>query len=286
MFKGSIVALITPFDETGKIDFFALKGLLHWHLEEGTDGLVLCGTTGEGSALSKEEKLLIFQMAREIAGGKIPLIASTGNNVTHESVFLTQEAKKMGLDGCLTIVPYYSKPTPEGCFQHFAEISKVGLPMIVYHHPGRTGIKLQAKELKRICEIHSVIGIKDATGDLNLAMELIDTVPLFSGDDLLALPQFSIGFTGSITITGNVIPKEWKVFVDLALKGDFLAARKAFSSLYDLCQSLVLETNPQCVKYAVSLLEKCQPYMRLPLIPPKEENQSRIQEILLKPALT
>ena len=281
MLRGSIVALITPFDERGKIDIPALEKLIHWHLESGTDGLVLCGSTGEGSALSKEEKLLVFQTAKKIAGGKIPLIAATGTNVTEESVLLTGEVKKIGMDACLVIVPYYSRPTPEGCLLHFAEIAKVGLPMLVYHHPGRTGIKLDAEELSPICKLPGVIGVKDATGDLNLAMQLVKEIPLFSGDDTLALAQFSLGFTGSISIVGNVIPKEWKAFVDLALKGDFIEARKAFFALHDLCLAMVLETNPQCVKYAVSLLDRCRPKMRLPLIEPSEENQRKVKEKVL-----
>lgn len=279
-FRGSYVALITPFDHGGKVDIPTLEGLLYWHLEAKTDGLVLCGSTGEGATLSSQEKLLIFQTAKKIVGEKIPLIGATTTNVTEESVFLTEKAKKIGIDASLAIIPYYLCPTPDGCLKHFEEIAKVGLPLIVYHHPGRTGIKLSAKELLAICNTSNVVGIKDATKDLHLAMELVNQVPLFSGDDCLALAQFSIGFKASISIIGNVVPKEWKNFVDLSLQGNFECARDIFFSLYPLIQAMTLETNPQCVKYALSLLNQCLPKMRLPLIEPKEENQNTISQAL------
>jgi len=193
MIEGSIVALITPFDEGGRVDFTALEKLIAWHIEEGTDGLVLCGSTGEGSSLSIEEKRAIFETAVKSGKGKITLIAGTGSNQTQESVALTQEAKNIGVDACLAIVPYYLRPTPEGCYRHFAEIAEADLPMIVYHHPGRTGIKLSADALAHICEIPQVIGIKEASGDLSLALEILRKTnkPLFSGDDTLALLNLS-----------------------------------------------------------------------------------------------
>jgi 4-hydroxy-tetrahydrodipicolinate synthase len=280
MLKGSIVALITPFDQKGAIDIPALEKLLFWHLESGTEGLVLCGSTGEGTSLSSSEKFLIFQTAKRIVGGKIPLVAATGTNVTAESAFLTKEAKRIGMDGCIAIVPYYLRPTPEGCIAHFAEIANVGLPLLIYHHPGRTGTKLDTETLLSLCEFSEVMGIKDATGDLNQVMDIIDQVPLFSGDDSLALAQFSIGFTGSISIVGNVIPKEWKHFVDLALQGNFIEARKLFYTLRPLIQAMVLETNPQCVKYALHVMDRCLPQMRLPLVEPREKSKNLLKELV------
>lgn len=279
MIKGSIVALITPFQRDGRIDFPVLKELVKWHLEQGTDGLVLCGTTGEGNSLEQEEKLLIFETAKQLAGGKMSLIASTGTGSTKESVFLTKEAKKLEMDACIAIVPYYVRPSPEGCFEHFKHIASIGLPTILYHHPGRTGTRLSCGDLERIFTLPEMIGIKDAAGDLNFSMDLAGKIPHFSGDDTLALPQFSIGFAGSISIMGNIFPKEWKAFVDLALDGKFLDARSAFFSLHRYCKAMVLESNPQCVKYALSLLKRCQPHLRLPLCLPKKENRVIIEEL-------
>ena len=266
----SIVALVTPFDDKGEVDLPSLESLIRWHIEEGTDGLVLCGTTGEGSLLSAEEKCGIFQKAVEVGKGNIQLIAGTGTNQTQESVALTKEAKRIGMDSCLTIVPYYLRPTPEGCYRHFLEIAKVDLPMILYHHPGRTGVKLTSDAISRICEIPQVVGVKEASGDLNLATEILEKtdVTFYSGDDSLALEHFSIGAKGIISVVGNVIPRQWKEFVKLALHGK---GREAFLELYPLCQAMVLETNPQCIKYAVSLLGKCSSKVRLPLIEPQEE---------------
>lgn len=283
MFSGSIVALVTPFNEMGQVDFMALEHLIRWHIEQGTDGLVLCGSTGEGSQLSKNEKSAIFHLATEISGGTIAIIAATGSNQTAESVELTAEAKKCGVDGCIAIVPYYCLPTEEGCFSHFSEIAKVDLPMILYHHPGRTGIKLSARGIARICELPQVVAVKEVSGDFNLALEILSLTqtPLLSGDDTLSLPQFSIGFSGSISIVENVVPMRWKAYVTTALMGDFPKARELFLELYPLCKSLVLETNPQCVKYAVSQLGKCLPKMRLPLLEPAIPNQEKIKEQLI-----
>ncbi|NGX37481.1 MAG: 4-hydroxy-tetrahydrodipicolinate synthase [Chlamydiae bacterium] len=276
----SIVALITPFDNEGKVDLDSLQRLIQWHIEEGTDGLVLCGSTGEGSLLSTEEKCAIFQRAAEVGKGKISLIAGTGTHQTRESRALTEKAKKYGMDSCLIIVPYYLLPTSEGCYQHFAEIAKVDLPMILYHHPGRTGVKLTSDATCRICEIPQVVAIKDASNDLNLATEILTKTktPLYSGNDSVALPYFSIGAKGVISIVGNVIPRQWKEFIELAQKN---RGREKFFELYPLCKAMVLETNPQCVKYGVSLLGKCSSKMRLPLMEPQEEVRETIRANLL-----
>ncbi len=282
MFGRAITALVTPFSAEGKIDFDALGRSIQWHLETGTEGLVLCGSTGEGTSLSHEEKIAVFELGYRLAKGKMALIANTGTNLTEESVWLTQKAKVIGMDGALAIVPYYNKPTAEGCFRHFEKIAEVGLPMIVYHHPGRTGTKLSFETLCRICALDTVVGIKDATGDLGLAMDLIHKggIRLYSGDDSLALAQFSIGFTGSISITGNVVPSAWNDFVQAAVLGDFLEAKEQFYRLYDLVNALVLEVNPQCVKYAASLLGRGPSRLRLPLLEPSELNCEKIRKVL------
>lgn len=268
---GSIAALITPFDRSGQVDFGALKDLVKWHVQCGTDGLILCGSTGEGTSLSIGEKQVIFEAAQSVGAGKIALIGASGTNLTSESVVLTQMAKECGLDGCMAIVPYYNRPKFEGCFLHFSAIAEVGLPLIVYHHPGRTGTRLAANELAKICAIEGVAGLKDASADLSLVAALVhEGVSVYCGDDELALPYFSLGAVGSISIVANVIPTRWKEFVSLAKEG---RGREAFFALYDLIRAMTLETNPQCVKFAVSHLGKCSSTHRLPLLEPSEENQ-------------
>ena len=191
MFKGSIVALATPFDAQGNVDLKTLAELIEWHIESSTDAIVLCGTTGESPTLSPEETLSIFETGVLVSNGRIPIIAGTGSNHTAKAAELTEKAKEIGADGALVVLPYYNRPMPEGCFQHFQELSKIGLPMIVYHHPARTGIKLSIKALARIAELPNIAAIKDATGDLDHALELMHQIktPVLTGDDSLALAR-------------------------------------------------------------------------------------------------
>ena len=277
-----IVALITPFDSAGEVDLASFEKLLHWHVSEGTDGVVIGGSTGEGTSLSKEEKFLLFETAHRVAKGKMTLIANTGTNLTDESVFLTKRAKALGMDACLAIVPYYNKPMAEGCLLHFMAIADVGLPVIVYHHPGRTGRKLQLETLVKICSYENIVAVKDATGDFSQATELLyrNQVALYSGDDSLTLPHLAVGFTGCISVVGNIIPKEWKLLLDSFERGNILSAKKKFFSLYELMKAISLEVNPQCIKYALSLMGKCSIKMRLPLTEPKVETQRELERVL------
>lgn len=282
MLKGSFVALITPFTDTGEVDFEALEKLLEWHLEEKTQGLILCGSTGEDATLSEEEKCAIFALGVKVLKEKITLIAYSGSNDTKKTVQLTKKAKSIGVDGSIIIIPYCNRPTEEGCFEHFKEIATVGLPMILYHHPGRSGIKLSAKGLLNICSIPQVVGVKDCSEDFSLANELAQncTKSLFSGDDNLALAHLACGFNGVISVVGNIVPRKWREFVHLALNDNISEARQRFSELYPLCKAMTLETNPQCVKYAAHLLGKCSSKMRLPLIEPRLETRKKIEEAL------
>jgi 4-hydroxy-tetrahydrodipicolinate synthase len=282
MLQGSIAAIITPFLENGEVDFIGFRDLVLWHIEEKTDALVICGTTGEGSTLSHEEQIELLRIAVREAKGSVPIIMGTGTNDTRVSASNTEAAKENGADGCLVIVPYYNKPTFEGCYEHFSRIAKVGLPVIVYHHPGRTGIKFSAQQLRDLCLIPQIIGIKDASGDVQLAAEFmtISTALFFSGDDALTLPLIALGAKGVISVVANVIPGLWKEFVGCSLQGDYSKARGLLAKYLPLCNSLMLETNPQGVKYAVSLLKRCQPHLRLPLIEPKEVIKEQIARAL------
>lgn len=284
MFKGSIVALVTPFTSTNEVDYRTLGELIEWHIESATDAIVLCGTTGESPTLSFEEQVRIFQEAVLAAKGRIPLIAGTGSNNTQHAYLLTQEAKKAGVDAALVILPYYNRPTAEGCFQHFQELSKIGLPLIVYHHPGRTGIKLPVKAMARLTTLANVVAIKEASGDLDYLMELIQEikVPILSGDDSLVLPMVAAGALGVISIVANLIPREWKILTTLLLADQLDEAREFFYRYYPLTKSMVLEVNPQCVKYALSAMGKCSSSLRLPLVEPQESVKRQILQELIK----
>ncbi len=278
MFTGSIVALVTPFTEHGEIDFPSVDALIEWHIAEGTNAIVLCGTTGESPTLHAEEKEALFKRAARQARGRISLIAGTGTHSTSMSVALTKMAKKEQMDAAIVVVPYYNRPTPEGCIRHYQEISKVELPLIVYHHPGRTGVWLSTETLASIASLPGVVGIKEASGNIEFAEKLIKSteVPVFCGDDVLTPAMMQKGARGSISIVANLVPKEWKE----VCAADVPTAHALYDELRLLCEAMVLETNPQCVKYALSLMGKCTPRLRLPLIEPREENKARIREAI------
>jgi 4-hydroxy-tetrahydrodipicolinate synthase len=282
MLQGSIAALITPLLGNGEVDFIGFRDLVLWHIEEKTDALVICGTTGEGSTLSHEEQIELLRIAVREVKGSIPIIMGTGTNDTRVSALNTKAAKDNGADGCLVIIPYYNKPTFEGCYEHFSKIADVGLPVIVYHHPGRTGIKFSAQQLRDLCRIPQVIGIKDASGDVQLAADFmrISSAMFFSGDDALTLPLIALGGKGVISVVANVIPGLWKEFVACCQEGDLTKGRILLGKYLPLCNALLLETNPQGVKYAVSLLKRCQPHLRLPLMQPKELVKEEIARAL------
>jgi 4-hydroxy-tetrahydrodipicolinate synthase len=284
MFKGTIVALTTPFNEQNEVDYQTLRDLLEWHVESGTDAIVLCGSTGEAPTLSDAEQISIFQEGVRICKGRVPVIAGTGTCNTQHCVEMTLAAKRTGVDAALVIVPYYSRPTPEGCFQHFQAISGVGLPIIVYHHPGRIGIKLPVKALLRIADLPHVVAIKDSTADLDHTIELIQqsSIPVFTGDDTLTLPTMAVGGSGVISVIANIIPREWKQLTSFLLKDQWKEGRELFNRFFPLVKSMCLESNPQCIKYAMGVLGKCSAKIRLPLIEPQETSQRQIEFELMK----
>jgi len=284
VYKGSIVALITPFDDAGNVDFVAFRKLIHFHLKQETQGIVVCGTTGESVTLSEDEQFDLLKVALEEAQGKLPIIMGTGTNDTKVSISRTTKAKNMGADACLVIVPYYNRPSFDGCFEHYSQIAQVGLPMIVYHNPGRTGVKLHAEQLAKICNLEGVIGLKESSGDLNLVAEFIDIcrTPVFSGDDALTIPMVALGAVGVISVAANAIPAKFSEFVEYCLAGNFFKARELFRQISPFCKSLFLDTNPQGIKYAVSLVVGCKYQVRLPLVKSSKEIQDTIKGSLSK----
>lgn len=279
MIRGSCVALATPFREDGAVDLEQVRESIEWHIASGTQGVVLCGTTGEAPTLSDEEMLEIFATGVATAKGRIPIIAGTGSYNTQHSVHLTQKAQALGVDAALIIAPYYNRPHPEGCFLHFQKLAEVGLPLIIYHNPVRTGICLPVSVLARICALPNMVAVKESTGNLDYAIELMQQtdLPLVSGDDTLLLPLIASGAVGVISMVANVIPEEWQRLNAMLLEGNFTEGRALFRRLYPLVKSMVLEVNPQCVKYALSLLGKGSPAMRLPLIEPQENTKEQIR---------
>ena len=282
MFIGSLVALVSPFNQKNKLDREALEKLVAWHIQSGTDALVVGGTTGEAPTLTHKEKLELVEICRVAAQGKLKIIAGTGTYSTARSLELTREAKELGADGALVVAPYYSKPTQDGLFAHFQALNALDLPIIVYHHPGRTGVTIQPNTFKRLQTLKNLVAIKEASGSLEFFQEIQKkcSLPILSGDDGLTVEMMKKQAKGVISVIANLVPKEWQKMTELCLKGDFLAATAIENKYKNLCRALFLETNPQGVKYALSLMGRCQPFLRLPLLEPKEEIKAQIKKEL------
>jgi 4-hydroxy-tetrahydrodipicolinate synthase len=282
MFEGMIVATITPMDREGSVDFPALERHLEFLVREGVDGIVCSGTTGEAPTLSKEENKDILRCTLSVCKGKVPVIAGTGCYDTKLTCQTTEEALRLGADGALVIVPYYNRPSPQGCIAHFSAVAQVGLPIIVYHHPVRTGLKLSADTLLEICAFPGIVGIKEGPGDIDLTMELARKTdkPILTGDDFTTLPCMSVGAKGIISVMGNIIPSEWKSMVDKCAEGKMLEALQIFRHYLPLCRSIFSETNPIGVKYALSIMGTCSSRLRLPLIEPADKNKALIEECI------
>jgi len=272
MIAGSMVALVTPMNEQGDIDWHALSDLLDFHLQEGTNAIVAVGTTGESATLDVNEHLAVIRHVVKQVGGRIPVIAGTGANSTKEAVELTESAKAAGVDACLLVVPYYNKPTQEGLYQHFKRIAEaVDIPQILYNVPGRTACDLLAETVARLSVIDNIIGIKEATGDLERGKAILQTAQqgflLYSGDDATAAELMLLGAKGNISVTANVAPRAMSELCAAALAGDANKARAINQKLAPLHQKLFIEPNPIPVKWALAQMGRIQSGIRLPLTP-------------------
>ncbi len=285
MFKGSIVALITPFKE-GEVDFQALAKLIDFHVDNGTDAILVCGTTGESPTLTFEEHEKVVEFAVKHAKGRIKVIAGTGANATHEAVHLTAHAKDVGADGALLVVPYYNKPTQEGLYRHFATVAEeVDIPIILYNIPSRTGVEISVDTVYRLVSNYpNVVGSKESTPNMDRISELYkklgENFSILSGDDSLTLPMMALGAKGVISVANNIIPKEIKALTEFALQGRFDKARQLHYQLHDLFKILFLETNPIPVKTACWMLGMCEKEFRLPMCEMKPENEERLRQTL------
>lgn len=284
-FRGSYVPLITPFDRKGRLDQKALEKLIEWHIAEGTDGIVCSATTGEGVSLSDAERKKIAGICIRTAAGRIPVIVSTGINDTRTSVRYTEIAQRVGANGCLVVTPYYNKPSQRGCYLHFQEVAKVGLPVIVYHNPGRAVVRLTVETIQEISQIPNIVAIKETSRDLDLVRKLVKFIPVFSGDDDIAFTVMQEGGVGSIVPTANLVPKGWKQMIQLCLQGKWEQAQRLAQRYLPLNRALYLETNPQCVKFALSWLGRCGSTLRLPMILPTDASQRELKKELLHLAL-
>ena len=284
-FEGSIVALITPMNDQGDVDYQALTRLVEFHVENGSHGIVSVGTTGESATLNVDEHLAVIKHTIKAANGRLPIIAGTGANSTQEAISLTSEAAKLGADGALLVVPYYNKPTQEGLYQHFRAIANaVDIPQVLYNVPGRTVADMSNDTIVRLADIDNIVACKDATGDVARGKELIDAcgdkINILSGDDPTALELMKVGAKGDISVTANVAPSLMSQMCRAALKGEFSKAEQLDEKLQLLHRDLFLESNPIPVKYAVSKLGFTANTLRLPLTPLSNNLESTVDSAI------
>ncbi len=283
--RGSLVAIVTPMTDDGTLDLNALRRLVDWHIAEGTDGIVVVGTTGESPTVDYDEHCLLIRTVLDQAAGRVPVIAGTGANSTSEAIELTECAKTAGAQAGLSVVPYYNKPTQEGLYQHYRRIAEaVDLPLILYNVPGRTVADLANDTALRLAEVPGVVGIKDATGNMERASDLIRRAPahlaLYSGDDASALPFVLLGGHGVISVTANVAPKLMHQMCEAAFAGDLVRARELNNLLLPLHSKLFVEANPIPVKWACAELGLIGGGLRLPLTPLSATHHDTLREAM------
>jgi len=271
MFTGSLVAIVTPMFEDGRLDLDALKKLIDFHVEAGTDGIVIVGTTGESPTVNVDEHCLLIKTTIEHVAKRVAVIAGTGANSTAEAIELTAKAKSLGADACLLVAPYYNKPSQEGLYQHFKAVAEaVDIPQILYNVPGRTGCDLSNDTVLRLAQVPNIVGIKDATGGIERGTDLLLRVPaefaVYSGDDATALALMLLGGKGVISVTANVAPQLMHEMCVHALHGDIAAAKAANAKLFALHQKLFVEANPIPVKWVLQQMGLIATGIRLPLV--------------------
>lgn len=282
MLQGSFVALVTPFKD-GSVDYIALEGLLQYQLENGTDGIVLLGTTAETAGLASDEKDALLRFAMQKIGGKIPVMIGTGTNNLHQSLAQTEKAKQLGADYALVITPYYIKPTQNGMYEYFKEIAtKVSIPIVIYNVPGRTGVNIAASTVVRLArECPNIVAVKEASGNVVQATQILRDAPegfsLMSGEDALNMPLIAIGGQGTISVTANVAPKLVSEHIHTCLKGDIALAARQHQQLSKLNDLMFIETNPIPAKEALHMMGKLELEFRSPMCPLMEANRAALK---------
>jgi 4-hydroxy-tetrahydrodipicolinate synthase len=285
MFKGCGTALITPFRRDLSLDEAAMRRLVERQVQAGIDFLVPCGTTGESPTLTRAEHLRVVEITLEVAKGKVPVVAGAGGYNTAEVIELARELEHMGVDGLLSVTPYYNKPTQEGLYQHYKAIaSAVKLPIIVYNVQGRTGVNVETATLKRLAEIGNIVGVKEASGNIGQMAAVCHNLPsgfaILSGDDAITIPLISLGGCGLISVASNEIPAEMTRLVNLAIAGDYAGARALQRTWFPLMEVNFVEANPIPVKAAMAMMDLIEPFYRLPMCPPQPQNRAKIEAVL------
>jgi len=284
MFKGSIVALITPFSKNG-IDEKKLRQLVRWHIKKGTDGIVPVGTTGESPSLTHEEHMKVVEVVVEEATGKVPVIAGTGSNCTDEAINLTKHAAEVGADAALMIAPYYNKPTQKGIYEHFKKISsRADIPIVLYNHQGRTGVTVEPETIEKLSKVGKFVAVKDASGGINYCADVLDRtggkVAVLSGNDSWTLALMALGGSGCISVVANIIPSQMSKMINAYLSGDPKKSMKLYYKILPLMKAMELEVNPVPVKTAMGLMGMANPKLRLPLTPMAKKDLDLLRKAL------
>lgn len=285
MIRGSMVAIITPFNEDGSVNEDKFRQLIEFQIENGTDVIVPCGTTGESATLNYDEHDLVVRACIEQVNGRVPVIAGTGSNSTAEAVEMSLHAKEMGADGLLLVSPYYNKPSQEGLYQHYKTIAEaVALPQVLYNVPGRTGMNMVAETTIRLAEIDNIVAVKEASGDVTQASEIIakagDKIDVLSGDDFLTLPLMACGAKGIISVTANIMPKEVKAMVTAISEGRWDDARAMHLKMLDIHNAMFIESNPVPVKTALALMGRCSETIRQPLADLQPASLEKLKSVM------
>lgn len=284
--RGTFTALATPFNRDGSVDYGALKELVEWQCENMVEGICSVGTSGESPTLDHAEHVEVIAKTAEAARGRVKIVAGTGGNSTAEAIELTKAVMANGgADATLQVTPYYNKPNSEGMYRHFAAVADLGLPVVLYNVPGRSGKELPLDVVARLAGHGNVVAIKEAAGSVDRVSAIKNLCPDFtvlSGDDSLTLPMISVGAEGVISVASNVIPMEMGILVRTALEGDMFGARETHRRYYELFHNLFIDTNPVMVKEALAMMGKIQPEFRLPLCPTTEENREKMRATLAR----
>lgn len=284
MFKGSIVAIVTPFRD-GRLDEKAFGDLIEWHIASGTDAIVPCGTTGESATLDYEEHYRVIEVTVKTVNRRVPVIAGTGANATDETIMITKKARELGADAALLVSPYYNKPTQEGLYRHYKAVAEaVDIPIILYNVPGRTAVNMLPATVARLAEVRNIAGIKEATGDMKQVSEVIrlcgDKIAVISGDDFTTLPLLALGGSGVISVTANVAPREVSDMCRLWDEGKLEAARSLHYRLEPVNHAMFIETNPIPAKTALAMMGKIREEFRLPLCEMADANKEKLRKVL------
>jgi 4-hydroxy-tetrahydrodipicolinate synthase len=280
-----LTAMVTPFDQNGEIDFNATRGLVNYLIDNGTDGIVVAGTTGESPTLTSEEKVALFQFVVDVVNGRVPVIAGTGSNNTRASISLTKQAEEAGVDGIMLVAPYYNKPSQEGMYQHFKAIAEsTSLPIMIYNIPGRCVVNISVETIVRLSQLPNIVAVKEASGNLDAIAEMISQTPndftLYSGDDALTLPVLAIGGAGVVSVASHVIGNEMQEMIHQFKNGQVQEAANTHRRLLPIMKALFTAPNPAPVKAALNINGVNVGGLRLPLLPLSAEEKSALQAVL------